>query len=132
MNITAFSMTPLFEDRVMGGAQKQLYVVIMHLAEQGHNITVLCTRRDPDATEAFQWHENARVLPIFRFKQPYPEPYATPIYNIASAIQDIGEHLAEADVFYSHDGGFIFPYIYQTVPTVVSLRSVLFAETHQS
>ncbi|MEM6280703.1 MAG: glycosyltransferase family 4 protein [Chloroflexota bacterium] len=132
MNITAFSMTPLFEDRVMGGAQKQLYVVIMHLAEQGHNITVLCTRRDPDATEAFQWHENARVLPIFRFKQPYPEPYATPIYNIASAIQDIGEHLAEADVFYSHDGGFIFPYIYQTVPTVVSLRSVLFAETLQS
>ncbi|MEL6149557.1 MAG: glycosyltransferase family 4 protein, partial [Chloroflexota bacterium] len=132
MNITAFSMTPLFKDRVMGGAQKQLYVVMMHLAEQGHNVTVLCTRREPDATEAFMWHENARVVPIFRFKQPYPEPYATPIYNIASAIQDIGEYLATADVFYSHDGGFIFPYIYQTVPTVTSLRSVLFAETLQS
>ncbi len=132
MNILVFSMTPLFEDRVMGGAQKQLYVVAIHLARRGHQVTVVCTRREPDVTEPFHWHENAQVIPVFRFKQPYPEPYATPIYNIANAIQDIGDYLAQADVFYSHDGGFIFPYIYQTTPTVVSLRSVIFSETLQS
>ncbi len=132
MNVVAFSMTPLFKDRVMGGAQKQLYAVVMHLAEFGHDVTVLCTRRPPDVTEAFRWHANAQVVPIFRFKQPYPEPYATPIFNIANALQDLGGWLANADVFYSHDGGFIFPYAYQTVPTVVSLRSVIFSETLQS
>lgn len=132
MHITAFSMTPLFPDRVMGGAQKQLYAVVMHLAEQGHTVTVLCTRREPDTTEPFRWHANAQVVPVFRFKQPYPEPYATPIFNIANAIQDLGAYLAASDVFYSHDGGFIFPYVYQTTPTVVSLRSVIFSETLQS
>ncbi len=132
MRIAAFSMTPLIPDRVMGGAQKQLYTVVMHLAEQGHLVTVLCSRRPPDAAAPFQWHHNATVVPIFRFKQPYPEPYATPIFNIANAIQDLGEYLSQADVFYSHDGGFIFPYTYQTTPTVTSLRSVLFSETLQS
>lgn len=132
MNITAFSMTPLFADRVMGGAQKQLYAVVTHLADLGHTVTVLCTRREPDAVAPFRWHANAQVVPVFRFKQPYPEPYATPIFNIANAIQDLGSYLAVSDVFYSHDGGFIFPYVYQTTPTVVSLRSVIFSETLQS
>ncbi len=132
MKIVCFSMTPLYPDRVMGGAQKQLYAVVQHLAALGHEVTVLCTRRPPEVVHAFRWHANAEVVPIFRFKQPYPEPYATPVYNIANAIDDLAVYLAEADVFYSHDGGFIFPYIYQTIPTVVSLRSVVFSETLQS
>jgi len=116
----------------MGGAQKQLYAVATHLAGQGHQVTILCTQREPDATQPFRWHANAQVIPVFRFKQPYPEPYATPIYHIANAIQELGEYLAAADVYYAHDGGFIFPYVYQTVPTVFSLRSIIFAETLQS
>ena len=131
MNIVMFSMTPLFRDKSMGGAQKQLKKVALHLAEEGHNITILCTQRS-DAMEAFHWHENLQVLPIYRFKQPFPEPYDTPTYNIATAIQDTGEYLANADVFYSHDGGLIFPYVSQQIPTVVSLRSILFSETLQS
>ncbi|MEL6269476.1 MAG: hypothetical protein AAFR22_06670, partial [Chloroflexota bacterium] len=69
MNITAFSMTPLFKDRVMGGAQKQLYVVMMHLAEQGHNVTVLCTRREPDATEPEDGHYAGVFVPHERFSR---------------------------------------------------------------
>lgn len=129
--IVMFSMTPLFRDKSMGGAQKQLKKVALHLAETGHEVTILCTRRS-DASEPFHWHERARVLPIFRFKQPFPEPYATPVYNIAAAVQDMGEHLAQADRYYSHDGGLIFPYVYQDIPAVVSLRSILFSETLQS
>lgn len=131
-HIVMFSMTPLFRDKVMGGAQKQLYVVALHLAGLGHRVTVLCTRRAPDVLAPFDWHPNARVVPIFRFKQPYPEPYATPIFNLATATQDLAKYLATADVFYSHDGGFVFSYVYGQIPTVVSLRSIIFSETLQS
>lgn len=131
MRIVMFSMTPLFRDRSMGGAQKQLKKIALHLAEQGHDVTILCTQRS-DAMQAFRWHERLEVVPIYRFKQPFPEPYATPAYNIAGAIQDTGEYLARADRFYSHDGGLIFPYIYQDIPAVISLRSILFSETLQS
>lgn len=132
MKIVLFSMTPLFLNKVMGGAQKQLYAIAHHLAERGHHLTILCTRREPDAVHRFRWHPNIEVIPTFRFKQPYPEPYATPIYHLANAVQDLSEYLAHADVYYSHDGGFIFPYTYQNIPTVISLRSILFSETLQS
>ena len=131
MKIVMFSMTPLFRNRSMGGAQKQLRKVALHLAQEGHEVTILCTRRD-DASEPFRWHERLEVRPIYRFKQPYPEPYDTQVYHIAAAIQDTAEYLAQADVFYNHDGGLIFPYIYQDIPAVFSLRSILFAETLQS
>lgn len=131
MNIVMFSMTPLFADKSMGGAQKQLKKVALYLAEQGHHVTILCTQRS-DAMVPFHWHPNLLIQPIYRFKQPFPEPYDTPVYNIAAAIQDTGDYLAKADVFYSHDGGLIFPYIYQDIPAVISLRSILFSETLQS
>lgn len=115
----------------MGGAQKQLKKVAIYLAEQGHRVTLLCTWRS-DAREPFQWHENARIIPIYHFKQPFPEPYDVPPYLVAQAIQDTANYLAQADVFYSHDGGLIFPYITQNIPSVVSLRSVRFSETIQS
>ncbi|MAU11971.1 MAG: hypothetical protein CL607_19260 [Anaerolineaceae bacterium] len=131
MHIVMFSMTPLFPDRSMGGAQKQLKKVALYLAEQGHSVTILCTRRS-DVMTPFRWHPNLEVVPIFRFKQPFPEPYATDVYNIAAAIQDVGDYLDRADVFYSHDGGLIFPYVYQDTPAIISLRSILFSETLQS
>ncbi|MCU0511783.1 MAG: glycosyltransferase family 4 protein [Anaerolineae bacterium] len=131
MHIVAFSMTPLFATRSMGGAQKQLKKVALHLAEQGHRVTILCTRRD-DAREPFRWHPNLEVRPVYRFKQPFPEPYDTLPYHIADAIQMTADWLAQADVFYCHDGGLIFPYIYDSLPAVFSLRSVRFSETLQS
>ncbi len=127
-----FSMTPLFADRSMGGAQKQLRKIALHLAQQGHQVEVFCTRRAPDALEPFHWHPNAVVRPVLRFKQPFPEPYDTPIYHIANAIADVIEACQRADAFYSHDGGLIFPFVYAHTRSVVSLRSVLFSETLQS
>ncbi len=129
--IAVFSMTPLFPELALGGAQKQLKKVALHLGELGHQVTILCTQRR-DATTPFQWHENVDILPVLRFKQPYPEPYFTPLYHIANAMRRVGAAIAEADVHYSHDGGLIFPYVYQDTPTVISLRSILFAETLQS
>jgi glycosyltransferase involved in cell wall biosynthesis len=130
MNILMFSITPLFPDFDMGGGQKHLRTIALHLAQQGHNVTLLCTRR-ADTPEPFNWHERARVLPILRFKQPFPAPYDTPAYNIASIVQDVGEYMQQADRFYIHDGEFVFPYVYRDKPTVVGLRDNVYPETTQ-
>jgi hypothetical protein len=105
MRIAMFSMTPLFASKSMGGAQKQLKKVALHLAESGHEITILCTYRQPDATQPFHWHSRAQVLPILRFKQPFPEPYDTPVYNIANAIYDVISYIEQADAYYATMGG---------------------------
>ncbi len=128
--IAVFSMTPLFPDFVMGGGQSQLKKVALHLGELGHALTILSTRRD-GSTERFKWHENVEIHPVLRFKQPYPEPYFTPLYHIANAMRYVGEAIAQADLHYSHDGGLIFPYVYQDKPTVISLRSIIYPETLQ-
>jgi glycosyltransferase involved in cell wall biosynthesis len=123
-----FSINPLFPDRVMGGAPKQLQKVATYLGEQGHNVTILCTRR-ADSQTPFRWHSRVRVKPLLRFHQPFPQPYAAPAYDLANALQDVAEHLQTADRFYMHDGEFLFPYAYQQVPTVVSLRDNVYPET---
>ncbi len=128
--IAVFSMTPLFPEFVMGGGQAQLKKVALHLGELGHKLTILSTRREGSQTP-FRWHENVEILPILRFKQPYPEPYFTPLYHIANAMRHVGEAIENADVHYSHDGGLIFPYVYQHKPTVISLRSIIYPETLQ-
>ncbi len=130
MNILMFSITPLFPKHDMGGGQKHLRTIAIHLAEQGHHLRLLCTRR-ADTSEPFYWHERALVLPILRFKQPFPAPYDTPAYNIAAIMQDVGEQMQWADRFYIHDGEFVFPYAYRDKPTVVGLRDNVYPETTQ-
>ena len=129
--IAVFSMTPLFPEFAMGGGQVQLKKVALHLGELGHRLTILSTRREGSMTP-FRWHENVEIRPVLRFKQPYPEPYFTPIYHIANAIRYVGEAIADADIHYSHDGGLIFPLVYQSKPTVISLRSIIYPETMQA
>ena len=128
--IAAFSMTPLFPDFAMGGGQVQLKKVALHLGELGHRLTILSTQREGSITP-FKWHENVEIRPILRFKQPYPEPYFTPLYHIANAMRYVGDAIADADIHYSHDGGLIFPLVYQAKPTVISLRSIIYPETLQ-
>lgn len=128
MKVLMFSITPLLPDRIMGGAQKHIQNIARYLGQQGHQVEILCTRRD-DRHETFNWHENVRVKPVLRFKQPFPQPYAVPAYDIAAIIQDVADHLQTADRLYIHDGEFLFPYVYQGIPTTVSLRDNVYPET---
>lgn len=128
MKIVMFSINPLFESQVMGGAPKHLQNIAIYMGEQGHEIRVLCTRRDA-LHQPFQWHARVQVLPVLLFKQPFPQPYATPAYNLATVLQEVGEQLQDADRFYMHDGEFLFPYAYRHIPTVVSLRDNVYPET---
>jgi len=130
MRIVMFSITPLFPVHDMGGGQKHLRTIARHLADLGHDITILATRR-ADTNAPFRWHERVLVKPILAFKQPFPGPYDTPAYNIAAIVQDVAEHLKDADRFYIHDGEFIFTYVHRHIPTTVSLRDNVYPETTQ-
>ncbi len=129
MRIVMFSINPLFPRHVMGGAPKHLQNIALHLGRLGHEVTVLCTRPRHGDEAPFEWGAGVRVLPVLRFKQPFPQPYEVPAYDLAAAIQDVADHLAQADRFYMHDGEFLFPYVYQHIPTVVSLRDNVYPET---
>ena len=130
MRIVMFSITPLFPDHDLGGAQKHLRALALHLAQAGHQVTVLCTGRS-DTPTPFNWHPNALVKPILPFKQPFPHPYDTGAHNLAVITQIIGDHLAAADRFYIHDGEWTFSFTYTGIPTVASLRDNVYPETAQ-
>ena len=128
MRIVMFSINPLFADTVMGGAPKHLQNIAVYLGELGHEVRVLCTRALPEY-RPFQWHPHVEVRPVLPFKQPFPQPYAIPAYDIALILQIVGDHLRDADRFYMHDGEFLFPYAFDDIPTVVSLRDNVYPET---
>lgn len=128
MKIVIFSIVPLFPNHDMGGAQKHLRYIAKYLGERGHQVDILCTRRF-DNPEAFQWHPNVYIHPILQFKQPFPSPYDTGAAHIANIIQDLVNYLDKADRFYMHDGEFLLPFVYQHIPTVISLRDNVYPET---
>lgn len=130
MKIVMHSITPLFPEHVLGGAQKHLRFIATHLGEAGHTVVILSTQR-VDTQEEFQWHPNVTVRPILRYKQPFPSPYDTGAHNIAGIVQDFYEELQDADRCYIHDGEFLFPFVYENIPTVVSLRDNVYPETIQ-
>lgn len=129
MRIVAFSINPLFADKVMGGAPKHLQNIVIHLGKQGHNVTVLCTRAPQSDGQPFRWHPNVEVRPILPYHMPFPEPYAISAHDMALILQEMGDALATADRFYMHDGEFLFPFAYAHIPTVVSLRDNVYPET---
>jgi glycosyltransferase involved in cell wall biosynthesis len=130
MKVLIFSMAPLFPEHSMGGSQKILRNISCHLGSLGHQVTILSTKR-PNWTRKFKWHRNVTIFPTVPFKQPFPDPYRAPPLNIARAIEILMEHLKKSDVFYVHDGSLIFPYLYANIPTIFSLRDLIYSETLQ-
>jgi len=129
MRIVAFSINPLFVDKVMGGAPKHLQHIAIHLGTLGHDVTVLCTRPPDSDGQPFKWHPKVEVRPILPFHMPFPQPYAISAHEMALILQDVGDTLATADRFYMHDGELLFPFAYAHIPTVVSLRDNVYPET---
>lgn len=128
MNILMTSINPLFADRVIGGSTKHLQKVAIRLGELGHDVVLLCTRH-PDSQAEFKWHERVTIKPVWKFKQPFPLPYAIPAYQMAQNIQITAEYIDWADRFYMHDGEFLFPPVYADIPAVISLRDNAYPET---
>ena len=128
MKIVICSINPLFGDKVIGGSTKHLRRVAEYLAELGHEVAILCTRRD-SSQDKIEWHPNIKVRAVFPFKQPFPLPYDIPAFQMARIIQLIVDECADADRLYMHDGEILFPPLSHRLPTVVSLRDCVYPET---
>lgn len=128
MKIVICSINPLFGDKVIGGSTKHLRRVAEYLAEAGHEVAILCTRRD-SSQDKIEWHPNIKVRAVFPFKQPFPMPYDIPAFQMGRIIQLIIDECADADRLYMHDGEILFPPLSHHLPTVVSLRDCVYAET---
>lgn len=128
MKIAIFSVGPVFRDHVHGGSQKILREVAAHLGRAGHEVTILCTSRG-DNHEPFRLAPGVLVSPTLRFKETYPEPYYTAPYNLANAIVDVRRASEGSDVLYLHDGELLYHFIYEDVPTVVSMRDFVYPDT---
>lgn len=128
MKIVMTSINPLFPDKVIGGSTKHLHRVARYLGELGHDVVVLCTARE-DNCDPFQWHDRVKVLPCFHFKQPFPQPYDMGAFHFANNIQILADQLRDADRYYMHDGEFLFPFLGEDIPTIISLRDTAYPET---
>ncbi len=128
MHIVMFSINPIFPDVVTGGASKHLYHVAAYLGKVGHQVEILCARPE-EKQRAFTWAENVRVFPDLPFKQPFPQPYAVHGGDLALIVARVSRHLTDADRFYIHDGEFLIPDVYGTVPTVASFRDNIYPES---
>ncbi len=128
MKIVICSINPLFGDKVIGGSTKHLRRVAEHLAIEGHQVSILCTRRD-GSHEDIKWHPNIKVNAVFKFKQPFPLPYDIPAFAMSHIIQHILDECVDADRLYLHDGEILFPPLSHRLPTVVSLRDCAYPET---
>jgi glycosyltransferase involved in cell wall biosynthesis len=128
MKIVMFSINPIFPEKVTGGASKHLYHIASHLGKLGHTVEILCSQPQ-DKLLPFDWSENVRVLPNLPFDIPFPQPYNISGPDLALILQRLSDALIDADRFYIHDGEFLIPDVYQSIPTVVSFRDNIYPES---
>lgn len=128
MKIIMFSVNPIFPDLITGGASKHLYHVSRHLGEQGHNVEILCAQPEENLSQ-FTWAENVVVSPDLPFHLPFPQPYAVSGADLALIVTRLSEALQSADRFYIHDGEFLIPDVYGSLPTITSFRDNIYPES---
>jgi glycosyltransferase involved in cell wall biosynthesis len=128
VRITVCVMTPVFPDAVHDGSQKVLRTVCAGLGRRGHEVTVLCTRRDGN-DRAFELAEGVRVEPALLFKQSFPQPHETAPYRLADVTARLRGAVAESDVLYVHGGRLLFDATFENTPAVVALHDLVYGDT---
>ena len=128
MKIVMFSINPIFQRMVTGGASKHLYHIAKYLGAKGNRIEIVCAKAE-GTQEVFEWAENVTVFPILPFHLPFPQPYAVSGGDLALIVDRLAEHLQSADRFYIHDGEFLLPDLYKNIPTIISFRDNIYPES---
>jgi glycosyltransferase involved in cell wall biosynthesis len=130
MKIVIFSINPIFPDVVTGGASKHLYHIARNLGEKGHTVEILCAQSKRNKQQSrFTWAQNVSVLPVLPFNLPFPQPYAVSGGDLAIIIEKVSAALQDADRFYIHDGEFLIPDVYESLPTITSFRDNIYPES---
>ncbi|MBI4139512.1 glycosyltransferase family 4 protein [Candidatus Woesearchaeota archaeon] len=129
MKILIISIGPIFKNIVHGGSQKILRELALFLGQKGHQVTILCTRRE-DNSLIFQLGKNVLVKPILLFKEIYPSPYETAPFKLAETVKTIAEHTEMNDVIYCHDSQtLLFQWLWERKPIICSFRDFSYNET---
>ena len=128
MNIVIFSINPIFPNLVTGGASKHLYQIASYLGEIGHQVNLLCAA-PREQLDPFIWSENVLVTPTLPFHLPFPQPYAVSGPDLTLIVRRVYEALQSADRFYIHDGEFLLPDVYESIPTTTSFRDNIYPES---
>jgi len=128
MNIVIFSINPIFPNLVTGGASKHLYQIASHLGAIGHTVNLICAA-PREQLDSFYWSENVLVTPTLPFHLPFPQPYAISGPDLTLIVSRVHEALQNADRFYIHDGEFLFPDVYESIPTTSSFRDNIYPES---
>lgn len=128
MNIVVFSINPIFQDLITGGASKHLYHITRALGQAGHKVHLLCAQGGQDPA-GFEWAENVHVSPTLPFHLPFPQPYAISGADLGLIVERVSAALQGADRFYIHDGEFLVPDVYAKIPTVTSFRDNIYPES---
>ncbi len=128
MKILAFSINPIFPDRVTGGASKHLERVLRYLGEKGNQVTLLCAAV-PGSKFEFELHSNVFVKAILPFHLPFPQPYAVSPFELSSISHTILIEISGKDRFYIHDGELLLPELYTHIPTISSFRDNVYPES---
>lgn len=128
MKILIFSLAPVFRSHVHGGSQKILREIATHLGNRNHEVRIVCIRR-PDNDKPFRLAPLVQVLPTFKLKPTYPEPYYTAPCDLAEMIVALKRNIDWCDRFYIHDAELPFHYLYDNKPTIVSFRDFVYPDT---
>ncbi len=130
MKILISFLPSVFPIHNHGGSTKILKEIALYLAERGDTITIVCNQRS-DNKKVFKLHRNITVMPIFRFRETYPNPYNTTPYNLA-ANEDILYRLSlKHDILFIFDTDFIFTDMFKHLPLLYSLRDYIYPEALQ-
>ena len=128
MKIVMFSINPIYQGFVTGGASKHLFHISKYLGASGHEVIILCTKGESQS-EPFSWQPNVKVIPILNFKQPFPGPYNISPGDLAYIAETVSAYLSKADRFYMHDGELLLPFLHNDIPTVISYRDNTYPES---
>lgn len=131
MRVLISFIPPVFPNQNHGGSTKILKQVALYLAENGDEVTIVCNQRQ-DNKEIFYLHPRVKVMPIFKFKETYPNPYLTSPFYLSSNIDILFRLSKKHDILFIFDTDFIFTDFFpKELPILYSLRDFIYSEALQ-
>lgn len=125
MRILAVSVAPLFPDRIMGGSQRILMEVVDALAEDGHQVRVLCS----DSGARFRTRSGASVEPMLELRGSFPAPFQTAPHRLNSVWEALEDGSNWADRAYLHADAIYMRAALGDLPIIRSLHDFVYEES---
>ena len=128
MRIIVYSLGPVFPKLVHGGSQKVLADIARELGIRGHYVEIICPKR-LDLDRSFMLAPNVKVNPLLEFRGSYPDPFFVSPFKLSRTLDKLKRKVTNFDLLYVHDAQLPFGTISEQIPTVISLRDFVYAET---